>query len=33
MGVILSAIVVIILDRQGRAKIRQSGNREWGTVI
>jgi hypothetical protein len=33
MGVILSAIVVTTSDRQGRAKMRQPGNREWGTVI
>jgi hypothetical protein len=33
MGVILSAIVVTTSDRQGRAKIRQPGNWEWGTVI
>jgi hypothetical protein len=33
MGVILSAIVVTTLDRQGRAKIKQPGNREWATVI
>jgi hypothetical protein len=33
MGVISSAIVVTISDRQGRAKIRQPGNWEWGTVI
>jgi hypothetical protein len=33
MGVISSAIVVTTSNRQGRAKMRQSGNWEWGTVI
>jgi hypothetical protein len=33
MGVILLAIVVTTSDRQGRAKMRQPSNREWGTVI
>jgi hypothetical protein len=33
MGVILSAMVVTTLDRQGRAKMKQPGNREWATVI
>jgi hypothetical protein len=33
MGVISSAMVVTTSDRQGRAKMRQPGNREWTTVI
>jgi hypothetical protein len=33
IGVISSAIVVTTSDRQRRAKIKQPGNREWGTII
>jgi hypothetical protein len=33
MGVILSAIMITTSDRQGRAKMKQPGNREWSTVI
>ena len=33
MGVISSAMVVTMLDRQGRAKMKQPGNQEWATVI
>jgi hypothetical protein len=33
IGVIASAIVVTSSERRSRAKMRQPGNREWGTVI
>ena len=33
MGVISPVIVVTTLDRQGRAKMKQSGNQKWATVI
>ena len=33
IGVILTAIVVTSLERAGRAKAKQPGNREWVTVI